>query len=431
MIFKDPLNYEQRRKTQKNYFCFSTLNGISYMCLGETIIVLFSIKLHAPNAMVASLGAILYLAFFMLPIGKMVAARVGAARSQAVFWTLRNIVAIGVALSAVTAYCGYPVLAWAQILLGACLFYGLRAAGVVMSQPFIGDMATESERPQVVGSSNALFYAGCMASLLAIWGVLTVSESVWMIMAIIGFGACVGVTSTHFIRQMDESSAMIEAARRPVMPEIREALKLPRVRKLIWTMYTVYLAIILLAAPSMLCIKRGYSVNDKSALFFSLMQFTASAIFSYLSGRLAKRFGVRRCIFVSYGIMLIVPVLWLIAPGGLNYWFATLVFLLVGGGYIVGFNTMVTYYLQATPERLWVATSMLTSVVTSVGAGVSGMLLSWLIFLPIERVGGAWEPLSRYKVYFAVVLLLLAGLSFLVWRLPETGSKNEKKARRT
>ena len=104
MIYSGPLTAAQRRKTQKNYRIFCLFNGFSYMCLGETIVVLFAIKLNAPNGMVAALGAVIYFAFFMLPVGKFVAARVGAARSQAVFWTIRNFVAVGVAASAVTAY---------------------------------------------------------------------------------------------------------------------------------------------------------------------------------------------------------------------------------------------------------------------------------------------------------------------------------------
>ena len=178
MIYPGPLNREQRLKTQKNYCRFNLINGAAYMCLGETIIVLFAIKLNAPNGMVAALSACIYFAFFMLPVGKIVAGKVGAARSQAVFWTIRNFVAVGVAASSLTAYFGFQTLALVQIFIGACLFYGLRAAGVVMSQPFIGDMATEKERPQLVGTSNALFYGGCMFSLLIIWYVLSISESI-------------------------------------------------------------------------------------------------------------------------------------------------------------------------------------------------------------------------------------------------------------
>lgn len=423
MIYPGPLNRAQRLKTQKNYCSFALLNGMSYMCLGETVIVLFAIKLNAPNSMVAALGAVIYFAFFMLPVGKLVAARVGAARSQAVFWTIRNIVAVGVGCSAITAYFGYHTLALIQIFIGACLFYGMRAAGVVMSQPFIGDMTTAEERPQLVGTSNALFYSGCMGSLLIIWYILSISESIWTITGIIGAGACLGVSSTYFIRRMDESPAMLQAARRAIWPEIREVLSLPVIRKLILAMFTNYLAVIMLGASSMLSIKRGYGVSDTAALYFSLMQFMASGALSFLSGRLTGRFGSRTCIFVSFSVLLMVPLLWLVAPYQLSYVYSSLIFLAFGGAYIVANNSMLTYYLQITPERLWVASSMLTSVVTSVGAGVAGMIISSTIFKIIEKFSGDWVVLNRFKVYFLTAWILLIILSYFVWRLPEPQHK--------
>ncbi len=426
MIYPQALTRRQRRKTQKNYCIFCGLNGISYMCLGETIIVLFAIKLNAPNSMVAALGAMIYFSFFMLPIGKIVAAKVGAARSQAVFWTLRNIVAIGVGLSAVTEYYGYHTLALAQVLLGACLFYGLRAAGVVMSQPFIGDMATTRERPQLIGISNALFYGGCMAALLVIWYVLSLRESIWVITMIIGFGACMGVTSTRYIRRMDESSAMIEAARRPILNDIRASWQLPVVRKLLMAMFTSYLALIMLGSVSMLSLKRGYGVSDTAALFFSLMQFTASGIFSFTSGRIVARIGSNKALYIGFGSLLAVGILWLVAPEKLNYFYAVIIFFLVGAANVICGNSLLNYYLQNTPQKLWVATSMLTSVVTSVGAGVAGMLLSSLIFKIVESKEGDFTALGRFRLYFLITLLLIGVFSYFIWKLPESQKTLEK-----
>ena len=396
------------------------------MCLGETIIVLFAIKLNAPNSMVAALGAMIYFSFFMLPIGKIVAAKVGAARSQAVFWTLRNIVAIGVGLSAVTEYYGYHTLALVQVLLGACLFYGLRAAGVVMSQPFIGDMATTRERPQLIGISNALFYGGCMAALLVIWYVLSLRESIWVITMIIGFGACMGVTSTRYIRRMDESSAMIEAARRPILNDIRASWQLPVVRKLLMAMFTAYLAIIMLGSVSMLSLKRGYGVSDTAALFFSLMQFTASGIFSFTSGRIVARIGSNKALYIGVGSLLVVGILWLVAPEKLNYFYAVIIFFLVGAANVICGNSLLNYYLQNTPQKLWVSTSMLTSVVTSVGAGVAGMLLSSLIFKIVESKEGDFTALGRFRLYFLITLLLIGVFSYFIWKLPESQKTLEK-----
>jgi hypothetical protein len=144
-----------------------------------------------------------------------------------------------------------------------------------------------------------------MAALSMIWLILSQMESIWVIMAIIMFGACVGVFSTRYIRRIDESSALIEAARRSIMPEIREAWKIPKIRKLIFAMYTAYMAVIMLGASSMLSIKRGYGVSDTAALYFSLMQFLASALFSWISAKIIRKHGSKFAIMWSFYILLI------------------------------------------------------------------------------------------------------------------------------
>ena len=246
--------------------------------------------------------------------------------------------AIGVAASSLTAYVGFPTLALVQIFVGACLFYGLRAAGVVMAQPFIGDMATESERPQLLGNSAALFYVGSVCSLLMIWAVLSWNESISAITCIIVWGAMLGWTSTYFIRQMDESPAMIKAARKPLMNEFRKVWQIAEIRKLLPAMFTATLAQIMLGAVSMLCVKRGLGVSDRAALYFLLIQFLSGCGVSYLSAKLLRRIGPRKSIFMSFSVILTVGILWLLAPLKMNYIYVTTIFILVGGAHIVNSN---------------------------------------------------------------------------------------------
>ena len=61
MLYDRPLTGEQRRISQLNYNRFSAVNGASYMCLGETVIILFAVKLSAPNFIVAVIGAMMFL----------------------------------------------------------------------------------------------------------------------------------------------------------------------------------------------------------------------------------------------------------------------------------------------------------------------------------------------------------------------------------
>ena len=185
MICDGPISRAQQLKGQKLLHRFSLMNGFSYMCLGETVLILFAVKLSCSNSMIAALGAMQQFAFVMMPLGKMVTARIGAAQSQGTFWVCRNIAALLVATAALWEYLGYHQIAQGAILTGALFFYGFRAAGVVMSKPLAGNFTTENERAAFFANNTSAFYLTSIAALLLITVVLRCSDSIWVLTGII------------------------------------------------------------------------------------------------------------------------------------------------------------------------------------------------------------------------------------------------------
>ena len=57
MICNVPLTPEQKQRSQFNYCCYCGINGISYMCLGETVMVLLAVRLALPDWAVAAISA--------------------------------------------------------------------------------------------------------------------------------------------------------------------------------------------------------------------------------------------------------------------------------------------------------------------------------------------------------------------------------------
>ena len=43
MIFKEALTPERQASSQHNYSMFNVINGLSYMCLGETVLILLAV----------------------------------------------------------------------------------------------------------------------------------------------------------------------------------------------------------------------------------------------------------------------------------------------------------------------------------------------------------------------------------------------------
>lgn len=312
MICKGPLTPAQLASSQHNYHIFSLINGLSYMCLGETVLILLAVRLGCPDYIVSTLGAMIYFGFLLLPLGKVVTARAGAAKSQSIFWVARNAAALLVALAAVVSISGMPRTATALLLAGAFFFYGFRAAGVVMSQPLVGNITNEKDRAKVIGVNAGFFYLSCLAALVTISILLKLCDSLAMLTGIVVAGALLGFTASRFINRICETEAIRDSARKPIAGEFRLLFHDKSLLRLLASGFAVNLAVIMLIPISMLALKRGCGVSDTEALLFALAQFGASAGASFLSGRISNTIGPRRTLLYSYLLLLGAGVLWVI-----------------------------------------------------------------------------------------------------------------------
>ena len=379
MIYDRPLTDEQRRVSQLNYNLFNIVNGASYMCLGETVIILFAVKLHAPNVIVAVIGSMLFLGFLLLPLGVVRTAQVGAARSQADFWVCRNVAALLVAVSALILPLS-QCLAWGLLLLGSFLFYGFRAAGVVMSQPLIGDITNNMDRARLIARSTGLFYVSGLVAMVTISLILGHYDSLWVLVGIIVAGACCGVTASTFVRKIDETSAIRRSAQAPLFPQLKTAFFDSTLRRQICAGFMVNLAIIMMAPIAILTMKRGYGVSDTQAILFSIVQFASSIAATQISGKITEKIGPRKVAIYSYMLIFPICLFWLFAPAAVSsvwmWGLFALPFILIGAMMVSAQNAMVHYFLMAVPKERQVASSMFISVVTGAAAGVTGMFVA-------------------------------------------------------
>lgn len=417
MILDHELTSEQRKRSQRNINAFNAVNGLSYMCVGETLMILLALKLGFSDAVTAVLGGMLFFGFLLLPLGKVISARVGGARGQADFWIARNIAALVVASSALWHRLGLVRLSLACLVGGAFLFYGFRAAGIVMVQPLIGDISTEDERPRFIATNSSLFYAACFVALVAISIVLKISESLLSITLIIVAGSALGVTSSTFLRRVDETAALRESARRPVTREMASAVRDRSLRRLLLGSFVNNLSIVMLLPAMVLFVKKGYGVSDTGALLFSLIQFAASAGMSVAVVRISSRIGPRQTLIGAYTMMLLTALLWSLAPASpiLAMPIATVLFALGGSIRVTADNSVTHYFLQTVPAERRVPASMLMNMATGVGAGALGMLLSgWLLHhlgVGIESHVPGSDMIAVYRRYFFIAFaLLLLGL---------------------
>ena len=82
MILDRPLDAAKRRSSIRRLALYNFANGISFAGVGETVMVLVAVKLGCPDAVSATFGGTLFYAgFAAMPLGRLLAARWGAARA--------------------------------------------------------------------------------------------------------------------------------------------------------------------------------------------------------------------------------------------------------------------------------------------------------------------------------------------------------------
>ena len=415
MIVKGALSPSQMESGRRNYNLFNSINGMSYICLGEMVIILFAIRMDTPNFCIAALGSFFFLANFFMPLGKLLVARVGGAKTMAYCWMMRNASALTVATAPLMAWLFHPYAGVVVIMTGAFGFYACRSAGIAGSQPLLGEVTTPENRGRFTSANARTFNISAMIMLALIIMLMKLSRETWVFDAIIVTGAVLGFISAFIIGRVNETESLRESARKPILDDMRLTLKNPmRLRQLIANC-TINSAIALTVPISMLALKRSYGISDGDALFYAMLHFAGGIGVSYLFGLLAEETGPRPLAILFYSLTIVLCLLWVIGPDTFKWHYSIWPFLLAGSASMGGGISMTHYFLITVPPKERVAASLTISAMSGVVAGlvgsvVGGGLLKWLGSMRME-------PVDMFKLYFLIVMaLLLVGL-FLVSKL--------------
>ena len=424
MILNRQLTPEERRASQRNHLSFCLINGASYMCLGENVVILLAVHLAAPSTIVALIGSMMYIGYLALPLGVRRTARVGAAACQADFWICRNMAALLIAASAVVARFSPPV-AWGMIVVGSFLFYACRAAGCVLGMPLIGDIASREEVSVFIGANNRYFYGSGVAAIVAVAAMTHFCEGVWTLVGVIVFGAMCGFTSSHFIRGINESGAVREAAGRRLLPGMIEVFRSADIRRLSLAWFGLNLTFVMLAPISVLALRRGFGFSDTAVLVCAVAQFAAGCLISPLSGRLGKHLGPRFVLAAFFALFIVATLGWCVfppcdgSPSFAGYAAALLLFAVIGVAQIATANAATAYFLMICPDaRAQVPGTIAVQILASVGAGLCGSAFASGLLLLADRIvahfGGRF---GQFRIYFMLAAPIFALCWFQVLRL--------------
>lgn len=418
MICHRQLNTQEQHSSQKSYYIFNLFNGGSYMCLGETILILFALQLKCSDTIVAILGAMIYFGYILLPLGKVMTAKTGAVRSQSDFWVMRNVAALLVALAAPVSLYLTPFLGTVFIILGAFLFYGFRAAGVVMVNPLVGEICPKNQIGKFMANSWAIFYGSGVTALAIITIILKFTSGVWILFSVIVLGTTLGIISALIFRKIHETGEIKKHAQKPLIPWIKILLKDKYIRAQILAGMACNIVCILTVPICMLTLKRGLLVDDFVGLVFSLLQFSSAIVVNLITSKIADKLGSKKLLNICYYLFYLITIFWIIIPSNIPIYFVAIPFILAPWCSVVSVVALSQYFLETVPKEHQVNASMLIAIGTGAISGLIGMFLgSFLLKVARYFATSSNNELLPYKIYFVAVLILLPIFGIFVHKL--------------
>ena len=397
------------------FIWFSRLNGISISCLAENVLILYALKVGLSDAMTGVVAAFMYLAMPFMLFGKMLVARIGAARTVSAAWAARNVFGLFMAASPLVGHFTAPEIGHALLAVSVFCFFVCRSMGVTATPPLVGELATSENRGRF---SSLLFLNSALTNMLTmgtVFLVLRVASGVSTFQGILVAGCAAGFTSSFVMSRIPEGAAPRKSAAQPVRQTFRAVASNSAYRRLLLATGAVHGATVLVVPFSMLAMKKGYGVPDDTALLFALIQMIGGIAMSFVCIVLADRTGPRPLLLIFESGLLLVATLWIVAPPEFLWEYALLLFGLTGIS-APGANIMLShYFLMSVREEDRVPVTMFTNIVAGVAAGLIGTVFGGGL-LKLYRSFGA-EGLPLYKVYFATVCVLLVGLILVIARL--------------
>ena len=417
MIMNRPLTAEEMKSGRLFYNLYCVVNGLSYNCMGETILILFALQLGCQDTVIALLGSMIFVGFLFLPLGKIMTSHTGAVRSQSDFWVLRNIAALMIVGAAPASAAGYNAAATGLLLTGALLFYGFRAAGVVMSQPLVGEICPPEMRGRFIALSWTFFYTTGFISLITISLLTKYHPGIKTLCFVIASGSVIGIISSCFLRIVKESGEIKKSAAQPIFKEYKKVFKAGVIRRQIYAGTVCYMGLILTMPISLLTIKKGFGATDTQALIFSLIQLCASIPASFIQSRISDKLGGKIMLLAAHCSLILTAIYWLIVPGNFSWFILPLPFLLVAYGNTGINNALPQYFLQTVSKELQVTASIFISIASGAVAGLLGACLSSILLKISVLLNKTSEALVTYRIYFAIVLLVLLASTYFIFRL--------------
>jgi len=412
-----------RAKARKDYDLFNVLNAGSFVILSGSMATLFALKLGASASLVGLLNSLTYVSFFFMPLGKSLVARRSIVGVYHLGWLVRYLAMVPVLLTPLLVFAGGSGAALALLLAGTAGFNIARGIGMIGNNPVLANLAEGGDRGAFISRISIYGNLASLATNLAISFALGRSPGILVYVLVFGLGIGLGIAAAFLIRRLPEPEAYRPVKGSGIWRTLREALREGPYRAFM----RVFVLAVFIGGMGRTFLpvyaKAVYGQGDDFVMMLTFAASLAGVAAGYLSRLVLDRLGAKplMVIYTFVAILGLAPAIMSPALGpGLG-----VSLLLLGLFFVFAFGLSgqdlagQTHYFALVPRErtfdLAIAYFVANGIGGSLGSLTGGLALDGLALLGLE-------PRAVWRVFYAIVALLLLAAIFATRKLVRLGS---------
>jgi len=420
-----PLSPYRQGKARAIFNLFNVFNSLSWNLLVGSIITLFALRLEASSTYIGILSALLYMSFFFLPVGKLLAQRFRIISIFSFAWVARALGMIPVVLAPLAARFGYHDAALALTMLGVAIFHVIRGIGMIGNNPVLSYLSAGADRGSYMTQIQIINSAAGMLSGFAIAIVLGKDPPLFFYSIIMTAGIICGVTSGVLIKKAPEPPNDEKEEKISLADIFSDAFAQPSIRLFLIILLLVALASGVSRTFLVVYAREVFAHDDGMILLYGVFGGLGQLLAGMLIKFLVDRIGAKP-IFIIYTIVGLLTMLAIVffPSSAIGYLttgilFLSFLFFILNFGFLGCEGIAQTYFMGLVPSEKTLNMGILYFLVFGV-AGAGGSFLAGLLLDTVAGLG--YTTLFSFKILYAVIIALTAIAVLLQRKLVSLGA---------
>ncbi|MDR3171717.1 MAG: MFS transporter [Treponema sp.] len=412
-------------KARELYNVFNIFNALSWAFLVGNIITLFAMRLQVSSTYIGVINALLYVSFFFLPLGKMLARRFSIVTIFSIAWICRAICMAPLLFVPYMVSQGHHDIAMNLTLLGVFLFYMARGIGMISNNPVLSYLASGPDRGsymtliQIINSAVGMF-AGFLIAL-----VLGQDPPLYFYAIIMATGIGCGICSGILVRKIPEPVMKDQGPPIKFIDIFRQAFSSASLKQFILILFLMALVSGVSRAFILVYSKEVCFQSDGMVSLYTVFGGLGNLMIGLLIKFLIDRIGAKPIFIlcVMIGLVSMIPIIFvprsLTGQPSMMILFLSVLFFLMNFGFLGAEGIGQTYFLALVPGELMLDMGILYFFVFGV-AGASGSFAAGILLDLIKTWG--ISSLGAFKILYAILIAISMVVLFLQKKLVSLGA---------